>query len=349
MKAFAVSPGVKNSASVIDVPKPQLRTGEVLVRVLEVGICGTDSEINSALYGEAPSGEPLLILGHEALGELSDGRLVVPMVRRPCPECDNCRAGDQDMCSTSAFSERGIKGLHGAICEFIAEDPAFLINVPADARRFAVLVEPMSVVAKALRHALLIQSRMRWQPNRALVLGAGPIGLLAAFALRARGCSVTVVARKPAGSVKAKVAEFVGAEYHSTQQKPIRDLVASSDPFDLIFDATGSAQAAFDSIGGLAVNGVMCLTSVTGGSATASLPIDRINCDMVLGNRVIFGTVNANRRDHVDGLEMLRVIDGKFPGVLARLVTARVSFSGAADVFDIQQQGIKTVFDVVAA
>ena len=253
------------------------------------------------------------------------------------------------MCSTSAFSERGIKGLHGAICEFIAEDPAFLINVPADARRFAVLVEPMSVVAKALRHALLIQSRMRWQPNRALVLGAGPIGLLAAFALRARGCSVTVVARKPAGSVKAKVAEFVGAEYHSTQQKPIRDLVASSDPFDLIFDATGSAQAAFDSIGGLAVNGVMCLTSVTGGSATASLPIDRINCDMVLGNRVIFGTVNANRRDHVDGLEMLRVIDGKFPGVLARLVTARVSFSGAADVFDIQQQGIKTVFDVVAA
>lgn len=349
MKAFAVRPGIKHSAAVIEVPKPNLRTGEVLIRVLEVGICGTDSEIDSALYGEAPAGESHLILGHEALGELPDGRLVVPMVRKPCPDCDNCRAGDQDMCSTTAFSERGIKGLHGAICEFISEDPAFLIQVPAEARAFAVLVEPMSVVAKALRHALYIQSRLRWTPKRALVLGAGPIGLLAAMALRARGCKVTVIARKPAGSGKANIVDSIGATYHTIQQQPVLDFVAGSEPFDFIFEATGSAQTAFDSVGGLAINGVLCLTSVTAGAARASLPIDRINYDLVLGNRVIFGTVNANRRDHVEGLAILNEIDRRFPGVLSRLLTARVPFSGAADVFKIQRQGIKTVFEVASS
>lgn len=346
MKAIAIRPREPKSAHVVEIPRPEPRNKEVLVKILEVGICGTDSEINSGLYGEAPPGDDVLILGHEVLGQQENGELVVPMVRRPCARCRHCRSGSQDMCDSGQFTERGIKGVHGGLTEYFAEDPSMLIPIPAAARSHAVLLEPMSVVAKGLRHALMIQKRLDWGPKRALVLGAGPIGLLATFTLRMLGWEVTTAARKPSGSQKAKIAEASGAKYHSVVERPLVELARSGTAFDLIFEATGSAQAAFDSIHCLAVNGVLCLTSVTGGGGSKSIPIDRINCDLVLGNKLIFGTVNAGRVDFTDGLAYLEKIEKTYPKILQRLLTGRVSFADVNQLFEIQQAGIKTVFTV---
>lgn len=343
MQALAIIPGKNGSVDVVDMPKPQAKPGHVLIKMLEAGICGTDAEINAGLYGEAPRGESVLVLGHEGLGRMQSGQLVVPMVRRPCPECANCKDGGQDMCSTGKFTERGIKAVHGMISEFIVEDPAYLIPVPESARPYAVLMEPMSVAAKGIRQAQKIQGRLQWEPRRALVLGAGPIGLLAAFTLRVLGWEVTAAARKPQGTSKAALMETSGARYVSLAAKPLPQW---SEQFDFVFEATGSSEIAFQAFERVAINGILCWTSITGGSAALSVPADRINFNFVLGNKLAFGTVNAARQDFEQGLIYLQQIEKKFPGLIQKLFTGRAGFENARDLFEIHRQGIKTLFQI---
>jgi threonine dehydrogenase-like Zn-dependent dehydrogenase len=346
MKAIVVTPQKKKSLRLMDIPEPIPASGERLVKILQVGICRTDLEIIEGLYGEPPCGASDLVLGHEAVGQLPDGELVVPMVRRSCGGCDNCRSGNQDMCSTGNFLERGIKGLNGMLCEFIAESPDYLVPISRHALHYAVLAEPMSVVAKGIRQAEVIQKRLIWVPKRALVLGAGPIGLLAVLALRTLGWEVVVVARRPPGTKKSDIAASCGARYLSTAEVPIPELHNNCGKFDLVFEATGSAEAAFDALDSVAVNGVVCLTSVTGGTITKNLPVDKINREMVLGNRVIFGTVNASRADFEQGLRYMEAIDLRFKGVLQRLLTARVPLDKVLSVVDYQVEEIKTLVEI---
>lgn len=346
MTCLAVRPGSVASFGLVERPVPVPADGEVLVRILEVGICGTDLEINEGLYGEPPPGEEFLVLGHESLGELANGDLVVPMVRRPCPDCASCREGSADQCTTGRFTELGIKGRHGMLRGYTADDPRYLIPVPKAARGFGVLLEPMSVVAKGLRRSFQFAPALARRPGRALVLGAGPIGLLATLALRRMGWDVVTMARKPAGTEKARLACAAGARYASAGDTPVARAGEAFGSFDLVFEATGSAAAAFDATLALALNGVLCLTSVTAGAATATLPVDRINRELVLGNRIAFGTVNAHRSDFEQGLAHLLQIEERFPGLLGGLFTARVPASRAGDIFEIHKTGIKTVVTV---
>ncbi|HET7747001.1 MAG TPA: alcohol dehydrogenase catalytic domain-containing protein, partial [Vicinamibacteria bacterium] len=210
--------------------------GEAVVRVLEAGVCGTDVEIHEGLYGRAPAGHPFLILGHENLGvveaspsgsHVSAGDLVVATVRRPCPEaCPPCSAGENDMCVTGNFLERGIGGLHGFMAERYAESPRYLVKIPESLRHVAVLLEPMSVVQKGIDHAVRIQQRLAWEPKVAVVVGAGPIGILAAASLRLRGFEVTVAALEPEGGAKDALLAEAGIRYVSTASTPLESIPA---------------------------------------------------------------------------------------------------------------------------
>src|SRR5215469_15885774 len=194
MQALAVFPS-KKSLQLIDLPQPKLQNAtDVLLRVHEVGLCGTDREISSFEYGSPPSGSDHLILGHESLaevvevgrgvGSLRPGDLVVAIVRRPCPhaECRACRGGRQDFCTTGDFTERGIKGADGFLADYVVDDEVYLVKVPRILADAAVLVEPLTVVTKAADQAHAIFDRLPYDPGpqRGLVLGAGPIGLLGA-------------------------------------------------------------------------------------------------------------------------------------------------------------------------
>ena len=179
MKAGVVTPGLRGSASVVDMDVPALQRGEVLVRILEVGIDGTDLEISEGRYGEAPPGQDSLVLGHEALGEVEEGEgmpfqkgdLVVPLVRRP-DGCANCRDGRSDMCTEGNYTECGIRGRHGFLREYVSEHPEFLVKVPESLRHVAVLSEPMSIVAKGLTQAMEFHLRGSDPVRVGLVLGA---------------------------------------------------------------------------------------------------------------------------------------------------------------------------------
>ena len=339
MRAVAVRPGVADSLHVRDVRLPSLDdvpAGRgVLVRVLRVGLCGTDREIVAAEFGEAPPGDDFLILGHESLGRveavgpdvpasIAPGTLVVATVRRPGSSPYDA-IGRYDLSTTDDFPERGIRRAHGFLAERYVDEPAFLVPVPETLASVGVLLEPISIVEKGIRQAFEIQDRLRvWAPARAAVLGAGPIGLLAALALRLRGIEVAVYSRREPPYLNSDLVEAIGGRYVSSSSTSLARLAEEAGPLDLILEATGFSPLAFEAADVLASNGVLVLASVTGGDHTSEIPTDRINQGFVLGNKVMVGTVNAHRDDFVEGIEDLLRAEATFPGWLDRLLTTRI-------------------------
>jgi threonine dehydrogenase-like Zn-dependent dehydrogenase len=335
MKAIAVTPGKKNSVHLAELPKPRLEeipNGRgVLVRVLRVGVDGTDREINEAEYGQAPPGEPILVLGHESFGrveavgpkviELRPGDYVVATVRRPGGSLYDL-IGTPDMTTDDTYFERGISLRHGFLTEYYADDADFIVKVPRGLREVGVLLEPATVVAKGVHQAYEIQRRLRvWRPRRAAIMGAGTIGLLAAATLRLRGLEVTVFGKNPPKGLNATLIEEVGARYVSTAGTPLLEAGRKHGPYDLILEATGYSPIVFDSMQLLAKNGVLVLASVTGGNRMVEVPADRLNLEFVLGNKVMVGTVNASREHFEIAVADLAKTELEYPGWLRRLLT----------------------------
>jgi threonine dehydrogenase-like Zn-dependent dehydrogenase len=357
MRAIVVTPGVKDSIHMRDMPDPKLKPDQVAVKMLRVGLCATDAEINHGVYGEAPPGEEFLILGHENLGVVEEvgkkvtgwksGDFVVSTVRRPCRTCPQCRAGENDMCSSGQYSERGIMRRHGFMAEYYVEHPAFLHRIPKGIREFAVLLEPMSVVQKGIDHSYRLQRRLTgWNPRFAMVLGAGPIGLLAASVLRLRGLRTLVVGREAATDHRAQIVTRVGAEYLPVAHRSLPDVPKDAGYPDLVIEATGASRVVFDAMQILARNGVLCLLSVTGGDTVSPEPIDRINQTIVLGNQVVFGSVNASPRHFTQGVKDFVAIDRKWPGVMARLLTDRIPWTDHKKWFVERGSTIKSTLEI---
>src|SRR4051812_28935287 len=356
MKAIVVRPGTKDSIHMRDMPDPKMKPDQITVKMLRVGLCGTDAEINHGLYGKPPDGDEFLILGHENLGIVEEvgkkvkgwkaGDLVVATVRRPCGKCPNCRRGENDMCSSGQYTERGIMRRHGYMAEYYVESPTFMNKIPKSIQDFAVLLEPMSVVEKGIDHAFLLQRRLIWKPKLAVVLGGGPVGLLAAAVLRVRGLRTVVVAREPASDHRAQIAVALGAEYVSVANQSLLDLPKQIGDPDIVIEATGSARVVFDAMEILGANAVLCLLSVTGGSGTNEEPIERINQRLVLGNQVVFGSVNANPRHFAMGVKDFVAIDRKWPGTLSRLLTDRIPWQDHKKWFDNRGTGIKATLEI---
>jgi threonine dehydrogenase-like Zn-dependent dehydrogenase len=335
MKAVAVFPGRPDSMHLATMPKPALDEVPggrgVLVKVLRVGVDGTDREINAAEYGAAPPGHEFLVTGHESFGrveavgpnvtELRPGDYVVATVRRPGSSIYD-RIGTYDMTTDDVYYERGINLRHGFLTEYYVDDPEYIVKVPPGLREVGVLLEPTTVVEKGIAQAYEIQRRLRvWRPRRAAVMGAGTIGLLAALALRLRGLEVTVFGRTAQPHLNSDLVEALGARYVSTAVVPIPDGAARFGPFDLIFEATGASSVVFDSMQALGKNGVLVLSSVTGGDRRIEVPADRINLEFVLGNKVMVGTVNANREYFELGVRDMAHAEAQYPGWLGRLLT----------------------------
>ena len=339
MKAIAVVPGKAGTLHLTELPKPTVQdipNGRgVLVKVLRVGLCGTDREIIAAEYGQAPPGYEGLVIGHECLGrvvevgeqvtELAPGDYVVPTVRRPGSSMYD-QNGQYDMTTDDTYYERGINLLHGYLTEYVVEEPEYLVKVPSELRHVLVLLEPTAVIEKGILQAYEIQRRLRiWRPQRAAVLGAGPIGLLAAVSLRMRGMEVTSFGRKSAPYLNTELLGEIGARYVSTAEVAVKDAASAYGPFDLMFEATGYSPIAFEAMQHLGKNGILILASVTGGGREVQVPSDSINLGFVLGNKVMLGTVNANRDHFEAGVYDLARTEMQFPGWLSKLLTHRVN------------------------
>jgi glucose 1-dehydrogenase len=335
MKAIAVHPCKADTMHLREVPRPSIDEVPggrgVLVQVLRVGVDGTDKEINAAEYGAAPPGDDYLITGHESFGrvveigpgvsDLAVGDYVVATVRRPGSSIYD-QIGTYDMTTDDTYYERGINLRHGFLAEYYVDDPEYIVKVPPMLREVGVLLEPTTVVEKGIAQAFEIQRRLRvWRPRKAAVMGAGTIGLLAALVLRLRGLDVTVFGRTAAPYLNSDLIQDLGARYISTATTPILNAAATHGPFDIIFEATGASAVVFESMRALAKNGVLVLSSVTGGDRMIQVPADRINLEFVLGNKVMVGTVNANREYFELGVKDLTHAEAQYTGWLKRLLT----------------------------
>ena len=345
MLALTTLPGSANSAQLKDVPPPPASDGAVLVRTRAIGICGTDREIIDGLYGAPPDTDDYLILGHESVGivetappgcGLAQGDLVVGIVRRPDPvPCAACRVGEWDMCRNGLYTERGIRKRHGYGSQLYRIDPGFAVKVDASLGLDAVLLEPASVVAKAWDHIERIGKRAVWEPERVLVTGAGPVGLLAALMARQRGYDVHVFDRATGGP-KADLVRDLGATYHSG------DLTKLKITPDIVLECTGASTVIVTVINMTAPGGIVCLTGVSSGGHVVSLDVGLVSRAMVLENDVIFGSVNANRRHYDLAAAALHHADRDW---LARLISRKVPLAKWADALERRPGDVKVVID----
>jgi threonine dehydrogenase-like Zn-dependent dehydrogenase len=362
VKAIAVYPGQPNSVHLADLDKPSLDEVPdgrgVLVRLLRCGVDGTDKEINAAQYGTPPAGADFLVIGHENFGQieavgpnvggLEPGDYVVATVRRKGTSLYDL-IGTYDMTTDSTYVERGISRRHGFLTEYYVDDPEYIVKVPDGLRQVAVITEPLSIAEKGIAQAYEIQRRLRvWHPRRAAVLGAGTIGLLATLVLRLRGVEVTVYGHTERPYLNSDLVEAIGATYLSTRQHPVGD---AAGQYDLIFEATGYSPIVFEAMQALANNGVLVLASVTGGSRTVdNVPSDTLNLGFVLGNKVMVGTVNANREYFEAAIRDLAMADAQFSDWTGRLLTHPVkgldNYRQLMDTLTNGQGVIKAYLDI---
>jgi glucose 1-dehydrogenase len=345
MKAVTVQPMVAGSVRYEEVPEPDVSTGSILVEAVAVGICGTDVEIASGLYGWAPPGRERLVLGHESLGRVLDpgsdrsvkaGDLVVGIVRRPDPvPCPNCAVGEWDMCRNGQYTERGIKQIDGFMSERWRIEPGYFTRMDSSLGMLAVLLEPTTVVAKAWELVASMRARAFWQPRSVLVTGAGPIGMLAALIGVQSGLDVHVLDRVTEGA-KPQLVRDLGATYHSGA---IADVGFQPD---VVIECTGVGPVIMDSIRQVASGGVVCLTGVgSGGSVSGLAPADVAKA-IVLQNNVVLGSVNANRRHFYRAAEALSRADRSW---LGRLISRRVPPADIAAALQRGADDIKVVLD----
>ena len=349
MRALTVEPRVADSARLDDLPFPAANDGEVLVRGLAVGICGTDREITEGKYGKAPSNSDRLILGHESLGRVEEirgngallkvGDLVVAMVRHPDPvPCASCAAGEWDMCRNGQYTEHGIVGRHGFATEYYRLSADRLIPVPNSLGELGVLVEPASIVAKAWEHIDRIGGRARWNPCRVVVTGAGPIGILGALLGRQRGLEVHVFDRSPTG-IKPELVHALGGTYH------FGTLTEVKVDADIILECTGASAVIWDVLSLTSRAGIACLTGVSLGGHRMSVDVGQMNRAIVLENDVVFGTVNANRRHYEAAVEALSRADARW---LRRMITRRIPLSQWQEALRNEKEDVKVVLELSA-
>jgi threonine dehydrogenase-like Zn-dependent dehydrogenase len=345
MRALTVVPGQAGTAELTELPDPRPGGDELLVEAVAVGICGTDREIAAGEYGWAPDGSERLVLGHESLGRVleapdgsgfSSGDLVVGVVRRPDPvPCGACAHDAFDMCRNGRYTERGIKQLHGYASQRWTVESRYAVRLDPGLADAGVLLEPTSVVAKAWDQTELIGARSWFSPERVLVTGAGPIGLLAALLGVQRGLEVHVLDRVREGPKPALVADL-GATYHCDGF----DAAVSAARPDVVIEATGAASLVLGAMARTEPYGLTCLTGVSPVGRRIEMDAGALNRSIVLENDAVFGSVNANLDHYRLAADALGRADQSW---LERLITRRLPLEAYADALDPSPDDIKVV------
>ena len=339
MRAVTIVPRQPGSLRLDDIPEPDA-AGKVLVKALAVGVCGTDRELIDGLYGESPPGRDRLVLGHESLGRVvsapsgsgfATGDHVVGIVRYPDPvPCGHCAAGEWDMCENGRYTEHGIKGVNGFASEFFTLENSMAIPVDRELGLCAVLLEPASVVAKAWEHIEAIGRRSRWTPERVLVTGAGPVGLLAALMGVQRGLEVHVQDRNDRGPKPAMV-KSLGCKYFTVE--------AEAD-YDVLIECTGAPAVVRSVLQNERPNSIACLVGLSPGASDTALDVAPFNHEVVLRNQVVFGSVNANRRHYQAAADALARAPRAW---LDKVLTRKTSLKNWESTYEKREGDVKTV------
>ena len=360
-----------------EIPKPEIiQPDEVLVRVKEVGLDGTDFGIVKRGAPDIADGRDEMVLGHEMVGVVEavgkdvvsvvPGDVVVMTVRRGCGICHPCLHNQSDMCLTGLFTERGIHQLDGFLTEYVVDREQYIAKVPREIRHIAVFTEPLSIVEKGIQQIRIIQSRMPWTCSHpehsftaddwggcktALVVGAGPLGLLATALIRQARTTTCVADIVPQDSPKVHLLEHMGARYIDARDKNPGELVASSiapeGNLHMIFDASGAAETVVRLIPYLSRGSICVMTGIPGGGFSIQIDAAELVRQIVRYNQVVVGSVNSNREHFALALEHIGEVNTRYGGLLGEMISHRFPLPDFARAFSLDDpRHIKTVIEV---
>jgi len=364
MKSIATIPGSKE-LKIIDREEPKIiHPTDVKIKITQIGICGTDREIAHGGRANAPKGSNELVLGHEMLGKVvevgSDVTSVKPgdyalfTVRRSCGACHACENERNDMCSTGNYTERGIKERDGFMAEYVIDEEKYCIKIPNSIADVGVLTEPMSVSVKAIDEAIKIQTARipgatyeEWpKGKKALVVGLGPIGLLAAFDLRLRGVEVIGMDIVDESSPRPSLLKEIGGSYVNGKTISAYDIDATYGQIDMVFEAAGVPKLGFDLIDALGINGVYILTGVPGEGKPASIEAGTLMQQMVLMNQVMIGSVNASKLHNYMAIDAIEKSRKRWPGIIDRIITEVMTYKQINEaIANTHSDEIKTIIE----
>ena len=358
MRAIAARIGTPEPCFV-DVSEPsEPQAGEVLCRTVELGVCGTDREILASAQPWTPDREDFLVLGHECLarveqigsgvGDVSEGDLVIPVVRRGKPDAKH----RVDMQTFGTFTERGIVCEHGFSAARWIDRPEFLITVPETVAKVAVLAEPVSVAEKGINEAIVIQQARlvsdTWveESPRVLVTGLGPIAFAAILSCRAREWPVSVYGRDQPNTFRADLARQFGATYIPSDQFDFAPDDVEQQGFDLILECTGNDDVMVRTANALASRGVMVWLGSSRVPEPRSHNVAQMMRNGVVRNHVHVGSVNSAPRDFEMALRHLGKMYESHASLVEAIITKRVRPDESLWHYaNREPQGIKVVLD----
>ncbi|MEJ2614936.1 MAG: glucose 1-dehydrogenase [Ignavibacteriaceae bacterium] len=364
MKALSITPG-KGNLKIIDTDEPQIQfPDDIKLKVLQVGICGTDREEVEGGRADAPSNEDHLIIGHEMFGRVVDigkdvskvkkGDYALFIVRRGCGKCYPCLNDRSDMCYTGQYKERGIKGLHGYQAEFVVDSEKYIVKVPEEIASIGVLAEPMSVIEKAIDDSLLLQEARipgvkasDWLEGRkALVAGLGPVGLLSAVALRLKNAKVFGLDIVDENSKRPSLLKAIGGEYIDGRQIKTTDIDEKLGDMDFVLEAAGITKLEFQLLDTIGINGIYVLSGIPGGNRPVNILGDELIRKMVLMNHVWLGSVNASIQHYDMAISDLQKARIKWKDIIEEIITDKFHYTDFTRAFEVDSsKGIKTVIE----
>ena len=376
MKAIVMTRG-KPGAHAFDLPKPKLsQPDEVLVRVKEAGVDGTDYNMIKHNLQDVAEGRNEIVMGHEMVGvvegvgrnvtSVAPGDTVVMTVRRGCGICHPCLHNQSDMCMTGLYTERGIHKRDGYFTEFVIDQEQYVVKVPANLANLAVFTEPLSIAEKGIAQLRTIQSRFPWtceHPEHdflapdwggckiALVLGAGPLGILAAALLRLAEVYTFVADIVPEDSPKAHLVKQMGANYVDARGKNPKEIVdfccGSSSQLDIVFEASGAAATAVELVNYMSRSSIYVMTGIPRKELLIQVDAAQLVRQIVRYNQVIVGSVNSNHSHFETALKDIPVINSRFGGMLEEMITHRYKLQDYDRIFSpTGQKHIKTIIEV---
>ncbi len=364
MKALSITPG-KGDLRIIDISEPEIQNpDDVKLKVLQVGICGTDREEAAGGRADAPPNNDYLIIGHEMFGRVVDvgnevstvkkGDYALFIVRRGCGKCYPCQHERSDMCNTGEYKERGIKGLHGYQAEFVVDSEKYVIKIPEEISSVGVLTEPMSVIEKAIDDSLLLQEARipgakasNWlEGKRALVAGLGPVGLLSAVALRLRNARVFGLDIVDEDSKRPTLLKEIGGEYIDGRAIKTTEIDEKCGDMDFVLEAAGITKLEFQLLDTIGINGIYVLSGIPGGNRPVNILGDELIRKMVLMNHVWLGSVNASIYHYKLAIKDLTEANKKWGNTVQNIITDKFPFTKFDEAFRIDSsKGIKTIIE----
>lgn len=316
MKAI-VYPNIGN-VKLQSTPEPDLLSDHVLISTKASGICYTDIEIMKGHYGESTFP---LIPGHEFAGVViatgkdvnrySEGDRVVVDPNRHCARCRPCKKGLTNLChSLKAY---GVTD-NGGFAEYCSVSESNVFNINDMPFHLAALAEPMGCVLNG------IDTIGAANINESMIIGAGPIGLLMAFALQAKGADAVKIV--DINEQRLQLAGELGFEPIESHSK---ELIKCRRSMDLVVEATGKSSVAQSTIDYVANGGSVLLFGVC--SPKSKIEISPFE---LFRRQINIGGSHSLNHNLIDSLSVIN----QFDGPISKLVSHRVPIEEIKPFFE---------------